>query len=115
MRSYFRPSKRIKSLSRDGGLRLTGSKLFAVSALTAPHKLGREPMVFYLSPKKLNIAITMTTAPTSQMILFMTYLLVAWETRASDGGCWSTCLCRLILSRHRATVPAVRLKLVSCV
>ena len=39
----------------------------------------------YLRPKKLNIAITMTTAPTSQMILFMISLLLLGETRTSGG------------------------------
>lgn len=36
----------------------------------------------YLKPRKLSIAMTMTTAPTSQMMLFMTRSF-------ARNGCWS--------------------------
>lgn len=54
---------------------------------------GHRPRRVYRRPKKLNIAITMTTAPTSQMILFMIVLLLPGEARASGGVCGPTSLC----------------------
>lgn len=55
-------------------------------------------------PKKLKIAITMTTAPTSQMMLFMISLLLPGEARDSGGERGPTSLCRLICSRHQIVI-----------
>lgn len=55
-------------------------------------------------PKKLKIAITMTTAPTSQMMLFMISLLLPGKARASGGERGPTSLCRLICSRHQIVI-----------
>ena len=81
-----------------GSLRGTGKS--TKGRLADQRATGQNPRRTYRRPKKLNIAITMTTAPTSQMMLFIIVLLLPWEARASGGERGPTSLCRLIFSRH---------------
>jgi hypothetical protein len=59
---------RLKTMGRVASLNSTHSSKKLRERVRVCRQFGRRP--FYRRPKKLSIAITMTTAPTSQIMLF---------------------------------------------